>query len=525
MMTEAAIDWRWGPPLAMQRPQTVVELMQGCVEAFGDHPVLTDDGLRASWRDLDRWSSALAATLQHTLGFGDRLAILLGNGLPHLVCELACWRLGAIACPLPTVLGPSRLQEVLARLAPRVAILADGALQGCLPAGCLALSVERMWEMARTDARKERSVRAQDCCLIQFTSGSTGVPRGVMLSHGNLCSQQAAYAQLWPEVGVQDVLAAYLPWHHSFGALAERLWALARGVQVHLVPGGGRDRQLFCASMRSVRPTLFMSVPKMHALAAQERLFAPGQLRWAFTAGAPLPEALFAWYERLGVRVFEGWGLTESSPSAVITPPQEGRTPGVVGRPLPGVGVGVESGTGRILIQGPNVMLGYFLQDSPCVSLMGTARILDSGDLGAWSEQGLRLFGRSDHVYKLANGEKIHTPSIEAALEMTHIHHAVVAVEDAVLVILEARHGASDAQLLAAVAAANASLAEPWLRIQSVHVARQDWTIENGMLTVSMKVARAAVLESFRQDRLRQGGAYRCLQQGGGRGGAGGAGA
>ena len=333
----------------------------------------------------------------------------------------------------------------------------------------------------------------------------------MVLSHDNLASQQAAYAMLWPEVGTGDRLASYLPWHHSFGGLAERLWALCRGAQLHVVPGGGRDRAQFASALRAIRPTVFMSVPKMHAVVAQEQLVAPGQLRFAFTAGAALPEAWFAWYEQRGIPVYEGWGLTESSPSAVISAPGRTRTPGVIGVPVPGVGVGVERGTGRILIQGPNLMLGYFAQEAPCLARHGPGRILDSGDLGAWTEQGLTLVGRCDQVLKLANGEKLHAPSIEANLDVRYIHHGVVAVDQDLVVILDPRSGVGDAQLVASLQATNALQAEPWLRIARAYVARSPWTIENGLLTVSMKVARGVVLAAWRDARGRDQD-YRCLE-------------
>jgi long-subunit acyl-CoA synthetase (AMP-forming) len=324
----------------------------------------------------------------------------------------------------------------------------------------------------------------------------------VVLSHGNLCSQQAAFAALWPEIGPGDRLAAYLPWHHSFGALAERLWALCRGATLTVVPGGGRDRELLAATLRAVRPTVFMSVPKIHALVMERGLIAERSLRWAFTAGAPLDHTVFRWYQERGIPVHEGWGLTEASPSCTITVPGAAHVQGVVGQPIPGVAVGVRASDGRIFVRGPNVMRGYFGLESPCL-LDG---MLDSGDLGAWTEAGLHLHGRADHQLKLANGEKVSAATLEAAL---HSHpailHAVVAVEGELMAVVEACAGAGAAAVMAGVVALNAAQEAPWQRLAAVYLLHQPMAVENGMLTASLKVSRGRVLSTLRAWRLHGG--------------------
>ncbi len=501
------IVWRHGPPLPEQRARTLAEHIARLSAAFGDQPVLDDGGRRLGRRELDAAAARLAGALQAQLPRGGRFAILVANGLPHLLAELAAWRLAAVAVPIFTGYPPARLREMLAAVAPAVVLAEAAGLAALAPAAALRLDPERLLAAAFASAPlgaagAQRAVDADTPCLIQFTSGSSGTPRGVVLSHDNLCSQQAAFALLWPEIGPGDRLAAYLPWHHSFGALAERLWALSRGATLTVVPGGGRDRELLAATLRAVRPTVFMSVPKIHALAMERGLFGAGSLRWAFTAGAPLDQAVFRWYQQRGIPVYEGWGLTEASPSCTITVPGAAHVAGVVGQPIPGVAVGVRASDGRIFVRGPGVMRGYYGQESPCLQ----DGMLDSGDLGAWTEAGLRLSGRADHQLKLANGEKVSAAALEAELQAhPAILHAVVALDGGLVAVIEARSGASADAVAGAVAALNAAQEAPWQRLIAVYLLQQPMAVENGMLTASLKVARGRVLSTLRAWRLHGG--------------------
>ncbi|HYY52693.1 MAG TPA: AMP-binding protein, partial [Myxococcales bacterium] len=143
-------------------------------------------------------------------------------------------------------------------------------------------------------------------------------------------------------------------------------------------------------------------------------------LRFAFSAAAPISEPSFQWFEQNGVPVLEGWGLTETSPCATITRREQKRVPGVVGHPLPGTSVRLDpvegfTGRGEILVRGPQVMRGYRNRPDE------TARVIQSGwlrsgDLGEWTEHGLKLLGRVDGVFKLENGEKVSAGEVEARI-------------------------------------------------------------------------------------------------------------
>jgi long-subunit acyl-CoA synthetase (AMP-forming) len=491
------VDWREGPPLPSRRAHTACELIAESRSRFGDCIVLRDGGLDVSWNDLDAWSARLASAWAGYLPRGERCAVLLPNGLAHLLCELACWRLGAIAAPIFTGFGSERIAALLERLAAQVVVVAD-ARQAPRATTAHVSDAAAVLAIARGAGPRnaDRAVTGDDPCLIQFTSGSSGLPRGVVLTHDNLASQQAAFALHWPEVGPGDRLAAYLPWHHSFGGLAERWWSLCRGADLTVVPGGGRDRAMLMATVRAVRPTVFLSVPKIHALCAEERLLDPRVLRFVFTAGAPLPGDLRRWYADAGIALCEGWGLTETSPSCTLTRPGCGRD-GIVGWPIAGVAVGVRRADGRLLVRGPNVMPGYFRQ--PSTTLVDG--VLDTGDLGAWESDGLRLRGRADHQLKLGNGEKVCAAALEAHLvaELPALRHVVIAAEPDLMAIIDCAEHTSVDQVHAAVAAVNARQPVPYQRIVAVYRTARRLCVEDGNLTASLKVARGAVLDAWRR--------------------------
>ncbi len=384
-----------------------------------------------------------------------RIAFIAGNSYTRHVSELAVMASGMISVPvfagypadlLAELLRFSQLDLLVTDQPDKVLALPADALPRRLlllaePATGEALAayeqaggqVLRFAEVvaAEPDAamrirveRELRSVEAERVCLIMFTSGTSGFPKGVQLSHRNLLSQQQALAQCWqPEPGLR--MLCYLPWHHSFGGLFERFFALAFGGCLALDDGGGKDIDRLLANFAEIRPQVFFSVPKIYqeiaarvqAQPALEQAFFHPQLKFVFTAAAPLPLSASEVFRAHGVPVLEGWGLTETSPCCTLTPLSLERTPGVVGWPIPGVELALAE-DGEILVRGANVMRGYFRDEAATRAAFTADGWFKTGDIGAFGPEGVRIISRKERMFKLSNGEKVFPAQIEERIHV-----------------------------------------------------------------------------------------------------------
>ena len=267
-----------------------------------------------------------------------------------------------------------------------------------------------------------------------YTSGTTGAPKGVRLCHRHLISQQKAMSLMW-DVNEHDVYLNYLPWHHSFGGLFERFMTLYNGCELCLDDSRGKDIDRLIETWKVFRPTVFFSVPRVHDLllgkCKQDRETADmvlrGRLRFVMTAGASLPANVESAYRDHNVPVLEAWGLTETSPCVTATNLDTAWKSGYVGIPLPGVKVRIDS-EGEILVKGPNVMDGYLDDEETTAHVISEDGWLRTGDLGEFTKDGLRVWGRKDGTFKLTTGEKVHPLRVETTLanESPYISQVVV---------------------------------------------------------------------------------------------------
>jgi acyl-[acyl-carrier-protein]-phospholipid O-acyltransferase / long-chain-fatty-acid--[acyl-carrier-protein] ligase len=296
-------------------------------------------------------------------------------------------------------------------------------------------------------------VALDDLLTVMFTSGSTGEPKGVMLSHGNVASQIASIEEA-VHLADDDVAIGVLPFFHSYGYTAT-LWtvlALAPKGVYHFDPRDAHQVGKLCANHRV---TVFMATPtflRIYARRVQPEEFR--SLTAVFGAAEKLPKELSDSFEkRFGMRPFEAYGCTELSPLvAVNVPPNRNRDPGrpsaregTVGRPIPGVRaktVHLETGadlgpgeTGMLLVTGPNVMKGYFERPDLTAQVIKDGWYV-TGDLAKIDADGfIEITGRESRFSKLG-GEMVPHLKIEEALttilggDEDHLKAVVTAVPD-----------------------------------------------------------------------------------------------
>ncbi|MBI3141235.1 MAG: AMP-binding protein [Bacteroidetes bacterium] len=540
-----------GKPLGPVIPNIATMLRRNSVD-FGPNQVFAqkaDDGEYhgITWAIFFQEINCIAANLKE-LGFspGDKMVLFSRNQLHMLQMELAVMAYGGIAVPIFAhfkretaellikhsearwlfVEGQSQLDTLPGDLEVHRVFVSDSYQDGyalpCAPfAGLLVSNQEQVLDY---------EIKPDSVCLNMFTSGTMGLPKCVQLTHGNILSQQAGLSLVW-DLGPSDRFLSYLPWHHSFGGIFELFTALRTGATYFLESSYGKSPESIFNNWNKVRPTVFFSVPKVYqalydltreSKEAEDVFFNSG-LKFIFTAAAALPERLSAEFEKRGIPVIEGWGLTETSPCCTLTNPSLKREPGLVGMPLPGVQLRI-SHDEEIQVKGPNVMLGYFNNDAANQEAFTPDGWYRTGDVGALGPNGLTLIARKDRIFKLSNGEKVIPTDLEKAIELRchYVQYAVVTgsgEEHPVALIFPNKKllEQPDYQVTpeegcfcprslnelgrcfsGCLELANNTIGQKFAKVKSAAIIMDELSLEGNTLTPSMKMAPKNVLEKYR---------------------------
>jgi fatty-acyl-CoA synthase len=375
-------------------------------------------GRTTTYAELDAASERLAASLRRRgLQRGDRVATLTGNSPEHVAAFFACAKAGLILTPLSWRLAAPELAFQLDDAEPALFLVEDEHAE-------LAAATGHPFEPLELDGEGDAlgaSVEDDDPLLLVYTSGTTGQPKGALLTHAN-CFWTNLSFDLATGVAGDDVVLQVLPQFHCGGWNVQALLAWWKGATVVLERGFDPARCL--ALIADKRVTTMMGVPANYLFIAQDPAFASSDLsslRRAVVGGAPMPEPLLElWHER-GVPIVQGYGLTEAAPNVLCLPPEDAvRKLGSAGKPYPHVEVRL-SGEGELEVRGPNVFAGYWRNTDATAAAFDDGW-LRTGDIAERDGEGFYwIKGRLKDMY-ISGGENVYPAEVEAVL---HEHPAV----------------------------------------------------------------------------------------------------
>jgi long-chain acyl-CoA synthetase len=452
------------------RYKTLVDLLERAAERFGSRIAL--DGRKPSgqltslsYREL-RDGAYRAGLLLATRGIkaGDRVLLVSENSPDWVLAYFAILYAGAVAVPLDHLISADELATICRIAEPR-AVLASAAcekrlsdaLRENLP-GAIALELGELRRpfLLRGKAQQPSGVERRTLASIVFTSGTTGAPKGVMLTHGNFTAQIMMLGRVFA-LDSSDVILSLLPLHHTFEFTCGMLLPLASGARI--VYPLGLDAASLSRTLADVRPTAVVGVPALWEavhrrildqveaggpfyMAAFERLrdfnrrldsdyhlnlgrliFRPahtalgGRLKLAVSGGAALPTRVAQFFNDIGIKLLEGYGLTESAPVLSVARPDEPLVSGSVGKPLAGIEIKLDaspgSEIGAVVVRGPNVMTGYFRNQEATEQVLKDGWLY-TGDLGRFDQEGrLYIVGRAKDVIVDSGGNNIYIDELE----------------------------------------------------------------------------------------------------------------
>ncbi|HEY7658896.1 MAG TPA: long-chain fatty acid--CoA ligase [Burkholderiales bacterium] len=549
----------------------------------------------ANWRDytwaqidhqVARWQAALE---RDGIKAGDRVAVMLRNCPEWVTYDQAALGLGLVVVPLYTQDRAENVAYIIQDSNCRV-LLIEGAEQwqglrevkGQLGSLTRIVTVHPVPDKGETrlrslgewlpdDGGATRHVPRDGNALatIVYTSGTTGRPKGVMLSHHNILSNAAAASTEVLTTGPDDVLLSFLPLSHTF----ERTCGYYLTVMSGAMNTYSRGIPQLAEDLQAVRPTILISVPRiyervygrirealdagsplkkklfmlavevgwarfehaqgrgpwkpsfllwpvLHALVAKKILARlGGRMRAAISGGAALSPEISRVFIGVGLTVLQGYGLTETSPIACANRPDD-NLPASVGRAIPGVQVRVGENN-ALMIKGPNIMLGYWNNPEATRAMIGADGWLNSGDTARIDSQGhVFITGRLKEIIVLSNGEKVPPVDVESAIARDPLFEQVMLLGEgkpylSVMSVLNADHwkklcterGLNDApatiqskqveEILVSRIATQMKEFPGYAQVRRVAATLDPWTVENGLLTPTLKLKRAKVMEKF----------------------------
>ncbi len=550
-----------------------------------------------TWREIGERVACMRAGLQREgLMAGERIAIMLRNSVNWIVADQGAFAQGMVPVPLFVDDRPDNVAFILEDADVKVIVI-DGeehwkrlkTVREQLTTLKLILSVKPVndpeeprlktladWLPEFSSLGAESFARAatsgSDLATIVYTSGTTGKPKGVMLSHRNMLANVQSGLSVY-DVYPEDVFLSFLPLSHMFERTCDYYLNLVSGASMVF----SRSIPQLAEDFRTVQPTVIFSVPRIyerfHAAISEQMakssafkraLFAfavdtgwakfehqqgrgawqpsfllwpllkilvadkllqrlGGKLRFAISGGAALSPTVAKVFVGLGLPICQGYGLSEASPLLTVNLLDD-NDPTTIGRAVPGVSLRVAD-NGGLEARGPNIMLGYWNNTEATRAVLSEDGWLATGDQVSIDARGfVRITGRLKDIIVMGNGEKIPPVDMELAIQLDAVFEqvliygegrpflaALVVLNDEIWSRLAAANGmrpgmasGSDdkerervEKFLLQRVAAQIKAFPGYAQVRKLTVVNEKWTIDNGLMTPTLKLKRARILDKY----------------------------
>lgn len=589
------------PSFGLENLTTLPQLLVNSVERYGEREALRQfDKETKSWHSLSyaqlmvrvmEWRRAYAAM---NLERGTRIGILMPNSIDHACADQAALANGLVPVPLHAIDTPGASAFILSDSRAKVLVTnkltrwkqikaAGGDLQDLTAVIITEDEVDdetgmvrglSEWLAAGTHVVElPEGPKEDDLAGIVYTSGTTGRPKGVMLTHGNIVSNVKATLEcVFPQVG--DIFLSFLPLSHTFERTAGYYLALATGCTIAY----NRSVLLLADDLKTIRPTVIISVPRVY-----ERIFARvqdklkksrpaarylfdwaveigwrdfcrrnhlpvehtgrawldglmrplvrkvsstlldqfgGRLRIAISGGAALSNKVARTFCGLGLPIIQGYGMTEASP-IIAGNNRTLNQPNTVGKPFNNVEVRLGEGD-EIQIKGPSITRGYWNRPDATADAFTEDGWFRTGDVGGFNELGLlSIKGRIKEIIVTSTGEKVPPADLEAAIETDPLFSQCYVIGEnrpylSLITVVNPDEWASFAKSCGVDPADPASLDNPSVKTaalkraktaagefphyalpRAVVLTQEPWTIENGLITPTLKLKRGPLSKKF----------------------------
>jgi len=557
--------------------------------AYHEYDRDTQEWHTYTWQQMSelvaRWQQAL---LKENLDRGDRVAIWLPNGRHWVAFDQAAHSLGLVVVPLYVDDRAENVAYVLNNSGARILLIGDYANWQALetvdsefsqlarvvvmvnfPSMIDSIVVSwKEWLPEESSDLVNEEVESMDLASIVYTSGTTGRPKGVMLSHANMLEN--CYMGLRSiAVSPKDLFLSFLPLSHTLERTVGYYLPMMAGAQVAYA----RSIRKLAADLEVIRPTLLVSVPRIFERIYQRiglqlqrapvfkkflflltlhigwkrflyhqgrgfsgpallmwpllnRLVARkitqrlgGRLRGAIIGGAPLSFTVGQFFLSLGVPVVQGYGLTETSPVLTVNTFSD-NIPDSIGIPLHGVELKIGD-KNELLARGKNIMLGYWNNPQATAEVLDDQGWLSTGDSARFEGRHVFITGRLKEILVLANGEKVSPADLEAAIgedplfeqnmvigEGRPFLSALVVIDQTAWLILAEELSVDDksedalrnkqveSELLSRIAKQIENF-PGYAQIHRVAALLEPWTVDNGLLTPTLKLKRRPIMERY----------------------------